>query len=122
MIILTVEEIEVLASKGGDIPGYFASPEKMLFIALRALHAEYRTGMITRDKARQEKALLISEYRKIAVEYGVISSDLYGEIVKYNGSDYIFTALIKRKSIMQVEIKDINVNSVIIVRLEDVKV
>lgn len=58
----SVEEIERLAMTGCGIPKGYSQPEQLLFLSLRALHWEYRHGVIDKAQARDEKHLLVQEY------------------------------------------------------------
>ena len=56
------EKIERLAMTGCKLPAGYPQPEQLLFLSLRALHWEYRHGVIDRAQAKEEKQLLTEEY------------------------------------------------------------
>lgn len=59
----SVEEIERLAMTGCAIPKGYSQPEQLLFLSLRVLHWEYRHDVIDREQAKDEKHLLVQEYK-----------------------------------------------------------
>ncbi len=64
-MLLDLKELEELAAFGNDIPSRITTAEKMLYLGLRALHTEYRLGRISREKAHDEKMVLIKDYTNI---------------------------------------------------------
>lgn len=61
-----ISVIERLAMDGKELPKGYAQPEQLLFLSLRVLHWEYRHRVITKEQAKEEKALLAREYIQAA--------------------------------------------------------
>lgn len=56
------EALERAASAGKPLPDGLTGPEKMLYITMRGLYAQYRSGVISLDQAKKEKRLLINDF------------------------------------------------------------
>lgn len=61
-----IQVIEREAMSGREIPEDYTQPEQLLFLSLRVLHWEYRHRVITKEQAKEEKALLAREYIQAA--------------------------------------------------------
>lgn len=61
-----IQIIEREAMSGREIPEDYTQPEQLLFLSLRVLHWEYRHRVITKEQAKEEKALLAREYIQAA--------------------------------------------------------
>lgn len=67
--MLSVEEINELASKGKAMPKFESLPEMYLYETLSALYIRYRLKQITVDNAKAEKAKIIGAYERLKAEY-----------------------------------------------------
>lgn len=61
-------ELEMKAAKGEKTPEDLSAPERMLFIALRGLYFQYRNGVIDKEQAKKEKALVLNDYRAAVLD------------------------------------------------------
>ena len=62
-------ELERLAAKGDPLPDNLAMPEQWLYLSLRMLYREYRSGAIEKEQAGQEKRKLIDEYKLMMLHH-----------------------------------------------------
>lgn len=62
-------ELERLAAKGDPLPDNLTAPEQWLYLSLRILYREYRSGAIEKKQARQEKRKLIDEYELMMLHH-----------------------------------------------------
>lgn len=53
---------ERLAMSGAEMPDDLDMPNALMYIGLRTLYHQYRTGLISRDLATSEKRKLIKKY------------------------------------------------------------
>lgn len=53
---------EKVAMSGGDLPNGLEYPDQILFLELRLLYESYKRGIVTREKATQEKVELLRTY------------------------------------------------------------
>ena len=56
------DELERAACSGKPIPDGLGFPEKCLYIAMRGLYVQYRSGVISLNQAKKEKRLLINDF------------------------------------------------------------
>ena len=68
-------EIERRAMRGGIAPLECDGLGTMLFVALRALHEEYRKGNISQGQAHAEKILMLKAYKDWRFWEGVFAED-----------------------------------------------
>ena len=123
---MSITELEKLAMKGADLPDGITPEEQLLFLQLKYLYILHRSGKLTQEQGKAEKAKLISEYNN---RVNQISKDKLmqtvrehiGQTVIFNGIEYTLTAIICRGTIYQAELTDKCNRSVCIVRLEDIK-
>ena len=59
-----VFEFERQAMNGDPVPHGLSQVDQLLYLQLRALYYQYRSGWITRDRGTEDKKRLLSEYRK----------------------------------------------------------
>lgn len=59
-----LDELELEAYKGGDLPENLSFCENYYFLSLRSLYGDFRDGRISREKASAEKARLKAEFLK----------------------------------------------------------
>lgn len=59
---MTPEELERLAHAGSELPALLPMEEQMLFLSLRSLYAQHRTGVLSIEQAVQEKQLILTAY------------------------------------------------------------
>ena len=56
-------DYEKTAIAGGEMPDKLSAPDKWMFLCLRTLYGQIRTGSIDRAMAIREKKKLLEEYR-----------------------------------------------------------
>lgn len=54
---------EKVAMAGGEMPDGLAMPDCLMFLGLRFLYSQYKSGTIGRETATAEKRKLISKYK-----------------------------------------------------------
>lgn len=63
------DDLERGAMKSEPMPDNLAMPEQWLYMSLRMLYREYRSGAIEKEQARQEKRKLIDEYELMMLHH-----------------------------------------------------
>lgn len=124
---MLIAELEKLAMKGANLPDNITPEEQLLFLQLKYMYILHRSGKITQEQGKSEKAKLISEYNS---RVNQISKDklmqtvreYLGQNVIFKDTEYKLTAIICRGAIYQAELTDKCDHSVCIVRLEDIKI
>lgn len=124
---MLITELEKLAMKGANLPDGITPEEQLLFLQLKYLYILHRSGKLTQEQGKAEKAKLISEYNNRVAQ---ISKDKLmqtvrehiGQTMTFNGIEYKLTAIICRGTIYQAELTDKCNRSVCIVRLEDIEI
>lgn len=86
---------ENVAISGGEMPDGLKSPEQHLFLGLRALYHQKRTGIITRETAVSEKKKLVHEYDK-DVTRSEISTKLIAHHAEINSQVWQLVAEYKK--------------------------
>lgn len=56
------EELERLAAKSEPLPNNLTLPEQWLYLSLRVLYREFKTGAITREQATKEKTSILKQF------------------------------------------------------------
>ena len=68
---MNLNELERTAAKGEAMPDGLNQPEQLLFISLRTLYMEFRSGLITKEQAALEKQKLLEEHDRAARDYAI---------------------------------------------------
>ncbi len=123
---MTVNELEVAACAGEEMPGNLNSAEQLLFQKLRYLYANHRAGVIDRERGRREKAKIMecfqSDTNLLQRQQEHMKSEHLGKIVKHNGAEYLFSAVVLRENgHYSAELRELKANSAIVVNLERVE-
>lgn len=66
---MNLNELERTAARGEAMPDGLKQPEQLLFVSLRILYREYRSGAIEKEQAGQEKRKLIDEYELMMLHH-----------------------------------------------------
>ena len=66
---MTTEEIERLAATDAEMPEGLAMPEQLLFLTLRELYSNFRSGAVNRERAKREKSRIYMAYQGLQNEY-----------------------------------------------------
>ena len=60
---MTVEQLDMLAYAGEEMPMGLRQPEQTYFLGMRALYAQYRGKLISKEQSTREKAELLRTYK-----------------------------------------------------------
>ena len=60
--MIDVSKIEKAAATGREMDDDLCAPDIWLFLSLRELYSQHRSGLIDRDQARKEKAELLAKH------------------------------------------------------------
>ena len=63
---MTTDELERLAASDEEMPDGLAMPEQLLFLTLRELYKNFRSGAVNRDRGKREKSRILVAYRGLA--------------------------------------------------------
>ena len=66
---MTTEELERLAATDAEMPEELAMPEQLLYITLRTLYSNFRSGLVNRERAKREKSRIYVAYQNLKNEY-----------------------------------------------------
>lgn len=66
---MTTEELERLAATDSDMPDGLDMPEQLLFLTLRTLYQNFRSGAVNRGRAKREKSRIYVAYQKLKNDY-----------------------------------------------------
>lgn len=66
---MTTEELERLAATNSEMPEELAMPEQLLFLTLRELYSNFRSGAVNRDRAKREKSRIYVAYQNLNNDY-----------------------------------------------------
>ena len=66
---MTTEELERLAATDAEIPDDLTMPEQLLFLTLRELYSNFRSGAVNRERAKREKSRIYVAYQSLQNEY-----------------------------------------------------
>lgn len=69
-------DLERLAAAGADMPDGLKLPEQLLFLTLRELYKNYRSGAVNKDRAKREKSKIMAAYNGLVFEQRVIDHHL----------------------------------------------
>lgn len=56
------EALERAAANGQPMPDGLTATEKTLYVAMRGLYFQYRSGVIDKEQARREKRLILNDF------------------------------------------------------------
>lgn len=122
---MLTEEIEKAAASNKPIPDGIKGEELLLFLQLKYLYALFRTGKLTAEQGKAEKAKILESYKSRCVKRDEVkllclANKHIGQLINYRGGEYTLTAVTARDNMYQAEITDKNDKSVCIVRLTDI--
>jgi len=66
-----VEEIERAAARGDELLDGLSQPRQLLFLSLRSLYREYKTGALTKDQAHLEKLRILKVYENAEINWNI---------------------------------------------------
>lgn len=73
---MTLEQLERLAASDEEMPDGLTMPEQLLFLTLRELYKNFRSGAVNRDRGKREKSRILVAYQGLANEYKVVEHHL----------------------------------------------
>lgn len=68
---MTTDELERMAASDAEMPDGLDMPEQLLYITLRQLYSNFRSGTVNRDRAKREKGRIYVSYRVLRLEHDV---------------------------------------------------
>lgn len=68
---MTTEELERLAASDAEMPYELDMPEQLLFLTLRTLYQNFRSGSVNRDRAKREKSRIYVAYNCLTTDYNI---------------------------------------------------
>ena len=60
---MTVEQLDMLAYAGEEMPEGLRLPEQSYFLGMRALYGEYRRKIVSKEQSAREKTRLLNTYK-----------------------------------------------------------
>ena len=66
---MTTDELERLAAADEEMPDDLAMPEQLLYLTLRTLYQNFRSGAVNRDRAKREKSRIYVAYNGLRSNY-----------------------------------------------------
>ena len=73
---MTTDELERLAASDAEMPEDIELPEQLLYLTLRVLYQNFRSGAVNRDRAKREKSRIYVAYQKLQSEYKITKHHL----------------------------------------------
>jgi hypothetical protein len=73
---MTTDEIERLAASLEEMPDGLDTPDQMLFLVLRELYGNFRSGYVNRERAKREKSRIYVAYYELKNQYTVMEQHL----------------------------------------------
>lgn len=74
---MTSQEIERLAAtEGSEMPNSLETHEQLLFLTLRELYQNYRSGGVNRERAKKEKNLIFVAFEKLKHDHQRVEQQL----------------------------------------------
>jgi len=82
---VTVSEIETQANQNNELPPDLTQPEELLFLSLRVLYRDYKSGTILKDQAHREKLNILKAYEsnKIWCEIYQNTAEMRNRLSRY---------------------------------------
>jgi predicted transcriptional regulator len=74
--MVDTEQLERLAASEEEMPDGLAMPEQLLFLTLRELYKNFRSGAVNRERGKREKSRILVAYRGLASEYAIVEQHL----------------------------------------------
>lgn len=74
--MIDTNELERLAASEEEMPDGLTMPEQLLFLTLRELYGNFRSGVVNRERAKREKSRILVAYRGLTSEYAVVEQHL----------------------------------------------
>ena len=68
---MTPEELERLAAADSEMPEGLEMPEQLLYLTLRTLYQNFRSGAVNRDRAKREKSRILVAYGDLQSKHKV---------------------------------------------------
>lgn len=66
---MTTEELERLAASDAEMPDDLDMPEQLLFLTLRTLYQNFRSGAVNRERGKREKSRIMVAYQGLRSDY-----------------------------------------------------
>ena len=73
---MTTTELERLAASEEEMPDGLTMPEQLLYLTLRELYGNFRSGAVNRDRAKREKSRILVAYQGLANEHKIVEQHL----------------------------------------------
>lgn len=73
---MTTDEIERLAAGLEEMPDGLDTPDQMLFLTLRELYGNFRSGYVNRERAKREKSRIYVAYYELKNQYTIMEQHL----------------------------------------------
>ena len=73
---MKVEELEVLAANGEEMPEGLDMPDQLLYLTLRELYGNFRSGIVNRERAKREKSRIYVAYYDLKNQYKGVEQTL----------------------------------------------
>lgn len=73
---MTTDELERMAASDAEMPDGLDMPEQLLFVTLRTLYQNFRSGSVNRERGKREKSRILVAYRQLKGEYGIVEQQL----------------------------------------------
>lgn len=70
------EQLERLAASDEEMPDGLAMPEQLLFLTLRELYGNFRSGAVNRERGKREKSRILVAYRGLASQHAIVEQHL----------------------------------------------
>ena len=80
-------ELEKLAAAGAEMPDGYNLPEQLLFLTLRELYHNFRSGAVNRERGHREKQRIMVAYKSLKASYELMEyhQRLRGRLAKEVG-------------------------------------
>lgn len=73
---MTTDELERFAANDLEMPDDLEMPEQLLYLTLRTLYQNFRSGAVNRDRAKREKSRIYVAYQSLKGEYKIVEHHL----------------------------------------------
>lgn len=70
---MTVNEIEQLAVRDEDMPDGLDVGEQLLYITLRTLYSNFRSGAINKERGAREKQQILAAYKQVRLDCDIMN-------------------------------------------------
>lgn len=64
--------LEQMAANNEEMPDDLSMPEQLLFLTLRTLYQNFRSGAVNRDRAKREKSRIYVAYEGLKNDYKIV--------------------------------------------------